>query len=42
VRGLQVVAKLDLIRSIGAVVVAGACLSLVTAAGSLVLLVVWG
>lgn len=42
VRGLQVVAKLDLIRAIGVVAVAGACLSLVTAAGSLVLLVVWG
>ena len=42
VRGLQVIAKLDLIRAIGAVAVAGACLSLVTAAGSLVLLMVWG
>jgi hypothetical protein len=42
VRGLQVVAKLDFIRAIGAVAVGGACLSLVTAAGSLVLLVVWG
>jgi len=42
VRGIQVVAKLDPIRAIGAVAVAGACLSLVTAAGSLVLLMVWG
>lgn len=42
VRGLQVIARLHLARAIGAVLVAGACLSLVTAAGSLTLLVVWG
>ncbi len=42
VRGMQVVAKLDLKRAIGAVVVAGACLSLVIVAGSLILLSVWG
>lgn len=42
VRGMQVVAKLDLVRAIGAVVVAGACLSLVIVAGSLILLSVWG
>ncbi len=42
VRGVQVVARLDLVRSIGAVVGAGACISLVTAAGSLTLLLVWG
>ena len=42
VRGMQVVAKLDLTRAIGAVVVAGACLSLVVVAGSLILLSVWG
>jgi hypothetical protein len=42
VRGLQVVAKLDLVRAVAALALAGACLSLVTAAGSLVLLGVWG
>jgi len=42
VRGMQVVAKLDIVRAIGAVVVAGACLSLVVVAGSLILLSVWG
>ena len=42
VRGMQVVAHLDLVHAIGAVVVAGACLSLVIVAGSLILLSVWG
>lgn len=42
VRGMQVVARLDLTRATGAVVVAGACLSLVIVAGSLILLSVWG
>jgi hypothetical protein len=42
VRGMQVVAKLDLVRAIGGVAVAGTCLSLVVAAGSLILLSVWG
>ncbi|MGH2698450.1 MAG: hypothetical protein ACRDJL_04530, partial [Actinomycetota bacterium] len=42
VRGMQIVAKLDLLRAMAMVVVSAACLSLVIAAGSLILLSVWG
>ena len=41
-RGVQVVAHLGLLRAIGAVIVAATCLSLVIAAGSLILLSIWG
>jgi len=41
-RGVQVVAHLSLLRAIGAVIAAATCLSLVIAAGSLILLSVWG
>jgi hypothetical protein len=41
-RGVQVVARLGLVRAIGAVIAAATCLSLVIAAGSLILLSVWG
>jgi hypothetical protein len=42
VRGMQVVAKLDLLRAPAMVAVSASCLSLVIAAGSLILLSVWG
>jgi hypothetical protein len=41
-RGVQVVAHLGLLRAIGAVIAAATCLSLVIAAGSLILISVWG
>lgn len=41
-RGMKVVADLDLVRGMGTVVAAAVCLSLVVAAGSLTVVVVWG
>jgi hypothetical protein len=41
-RGVPIVGHLNLLRAIGAVIVAAACLSLVIVAGSLILLSVWG
>jgi hypothetical protein len=42
VRGMQVVAKLNLLRAPAMVAVSASCLSLVIVAGSLILLSVWG